>query len=366
MPSSGDEQTLRGLGERRIVRELIAPRFSSGTNCIIGIGDDCAVLPAPPPDHALVITTDPCPIPVACLIGLPDMYHYGWLTCLINVSDLASMGARPLGLLVSTVMPEEMTVGDYERFLDGLAEASQKWSCPVIGGNIKDGPEFTATGSALGTVKKENVMRRFGAKPGDRVCVIGEKGLFWAAVLSRLSPNINLDESQRRILNDALLRPVARVNEGIALAETRLVTACMDSSDGLSGCLTELALVNGVDIVVSSESLCPPQIVRNVAKASNIDPLKLMVSWGDWELVATIKPKDHEQIKLLIESYGTTCRDIGQVRSGTGRVLIENEGRLGYLNNFASERFSATSFFTHGLAAYLNVMRDQPLVIDWL
>src|SRR5258707_7017553 len=123
--------TLGKLGERRIVDELVRPRFPS-SNVIVGIGDDCAVLPPAKPDELLVFTTDPCPIPVICLLGETDFYHYGRMTVLINVSDLAAMGARPLGLLISTVMPEDMLIADYERFLDGAAEASAEWSCPVV------------------------------------------------------------------------------------------------------------------------------------------------------------------------------------------------------------------------------------------
>ncbi|MBC8232176.1 thiamine-phosphate kinase [bacterium] len=356
-------QTLQDLGERKIVRELIAPRFPVMDANVIGIGDDCAVLPAPPPGQALVMTIDPCPTPVVCMVEPLDMYHYGRMTVLINVSDLAAMGARPLGILISTVMPEDMAVVDYERFLNGLAEASREWSCPVVGGNIKDGPSFTATGSAFGTVKMECVMRRTGAMPGDRVCVIGEMGLFWAAVLTRLVPNLHLNASYQSILDDALYKPVARIQEGIALAEARGATACMDSSDGITGCLYELSSVNQVDIVVKAYSLRTHPAVSQVASHANIDARKLMFSWGDWELVCTVPPETYDEVKFLIESFGTPCYDIGEVREGTGKVWLEEKGQLGQLTNFASERFCGTSFFTHGLDAYLDFLRTQPLAV---
>src|SRR5712671_5686858 len=114
------ELKLRDLGERRILREIIYPRFSSFDGQIVGIGDDCAILPSPPIGHALVVTTDPCPTPVVCMVERPDMYHYGRMTILINVSDLAAMGAQPLGIVVSTVMPEDMSVREFDRFLDGI------------------------------------------------------------------------------------------------------------------------------------------------------------------------------------------------------------------------------------------------------
>jgi thiamine-monophosphate kinase len=293
-----------------------------------------------------------------------DLYHYGRLTVLINVSDLAAMGANPLGLLVSTVMPEEMPVADYERFLDGVAEASHEWSCPIIGGNIKDGTAFTAAGSALGTVEADCVLRRIGTSPGDHVCIIGEMGLFWAAVLVRFLPELSTNKYFREILDDALYKPNAKIKEGMALARSRLATTCMDSSDGISNCLYELALVNKIDIVISSDSLLAHPVVKNVAELAKIDPRKLMFSWGNWELVCTIPAQAVKAAKVLIESLGTPFYDIGEVHTGSGKVWLRENGRTGLLTNFASERFSQTSFFTHGLDAYYEYLRNATLTIS--
>jgi thiamine-monophosphate kinase len=280
---------------------------------------------------------------------------------LINVSDLAAMGAQPVGLLVSTVMPESMAVQEYERFLDGLADASREWGCPVLGGNIKDGPQFTATGSALGVVESGLVMLRTGATPGDRVFVIGTLGFFWSACLARLNTTTTLYHGYVQELNEALYRPQPRIREGIALARTRSVTSCMDSSDGVIGCLRELAMRNGVNIVVESDLLRPHPAVKEVASTAGIDVRKLMLSWGDWQLVCTVRSQATCQIRDLMQSLGTACFDIGEVQAGEGTVYLREGDRLEEVTNFANERFSGTSFFTHGLEAYIDFLRSQPL-----
>lgn len=353
--------TLRDLGERRIVKELIVPRFPSVREHIVDIGDDCAVIPAPPSDYVIVMTTDPCPTPVVCLVDTPDFYHYGRLTMLINISDLAAMGAKPVGLLVSSIMPENMKVIDYERFLDGLSDASNEWSCPIIGGNIKDGPSFAATGSALGMMQRDLVMRRSGSQVGDKVCVVGEMGLFWAAVLGRMY-GISLNTVQQSKLDESLYKPVAKIKEGATLAGTKQVTSCMDSSDGITGCLHEIALVNQVDIVIDAKLLQPHPAVREIAKAIQIDARKLMLSWGNWELVCTIRNEAVGKISQLMESLGTRFSIIGETRAGNGQVWLEDENQIGLIANLASERFSATSTFTHGLETYVNFLRAEPLV----
>jgi thiamine-monophosphate kinase len=286
------------------------------------------------------------------------------MVALINVSDLAAMGAKPIGLLVSTVMPETMPVNDYERFLDGLAQASREWSCPVVGGNIKDGPDFTATGTALGSVGKDRAMRRIGARPGDRLLVVGEMGIFWAAVLRRLLPSVQFDARDDALCDEALFRPVARIREGMMLAQTRHASACMDSSDGVIGCLHELAHVNGMDILIRSDAIRPRQCIQQVADQARIDARKLMLSWGGWELVCTAAPAGVRVIQDAMKSLGTPCREIGEVRLGDGSVWIHDEGGVRRLTNFASVRFAGTSFFTHGLESYIDFLRNCPLTLS--
>jgi len=357
-----DRKTLRDLGERKIITDYIVPRFPAGGQQIVGIGDDCAVLRAAPKGHLIVVTMDPCPTPVICLVETPDLYHYGRLTALINVSDLAAMGATPVGLQVSTVMPEDMLISDFERFLDGLADASREWSCPVVGGNIKDGSDFSATGAAFGFVKKDQFMRRQGAAPGDQVYVVGEMGLFWAAVLSRIIAGIKLEDSAQSKLDKALYKPAPMIREGMALAKSQGVSTCMDSSDGVTGCLFEIAKVNSVDIMLDGNSLQPHPAVSQVAAGAKIDHRKLMLAWGDWELVCTIPKGKVKKVTDILASLGSKFYKLGEVRQGSGKVWLHDAGHEGLLVNLASERFSGTSYFTHGLDAYIHFLRNQPLV----
>jgi len=308
------------------------------------------------------MTMDPCPTPVICLVETPDLYHYGRLTALINVSDLAAMGATPVALQVSTVMPEDMPIKVFEQFLDGLADASREWSCPIVGGNIKDGSVFSATGAAVGYVKEENIMRRLGAEPGDQVYVIGEMGVFWAAVLSRITAGIQLEESAKSRLDKALYSPSPMIREGMALAESKGVSACMDSSDGVTGCLFEIARLNSVDIILDGKSLQPHPAVSQVAAAVEIDSRKLMLAWGDWELVCTIPKSKVKKVTDILADLGTKFYQLGEVRQGSGKVWLHDEGQKKLLANLASERFSGISYFTHGLDSYVRFLRSQPLV----
>jgi len=94
-------ERLCDLGERRIIDELLRPRYAAATQ----FGDDCAQLAPLGAGERLVVTTDPCPPPMAHLLGFADEYYRGWLLATINLSDIAAAGARPAGVLTSLQLP---------------------------------------------------------------------------------------------------------------------------------------------------------------------------------------------------------------------------------------------------------------------
>lgn len=352
------QKELGDMGERDILNKMILPMFPFVAENF----DDCATLPMPPQGCSMVITTDPCPTPVICMIESPDMYHYGRMTALISVSDLASMGATPMGMLVSTVMPENMAVEEYNRFLIGLSDACNEWKCPVIGGNIKDGQSFTANATAIGCVKTENIMKRKGATPKDKVCVIGEMGLFWSAVLKKIE-GIKIRTQNDKLLNNALYKPTPKILEGIYLAETKSITSCMDSSDGIYACLREIAITNGVDIIIQNDWLTPHEAVFEVADSLKIDFRNLMFAWGDWELVCTVSEDKIEAIESLMKLHGAKLSVIGTVKEGSGKVFLEQNGELGTITDISSERFCKTSMFTYGIEPYIKLIKNTPFAV---
>lgn len=360
-------KVLGSFGERTILSEIIMPRLALGKAGAEGIGDDCAEIAVPPAGHTILATIDPCPSPVVFELGDHDYWHYGRMTILINVSDLAAMGAKPIGILVSTVMPDDMLIKDYHRYLDGLVDASDEWDCPILGGNIKDGREFTSTGSAIGSAPADAILRRTGAQKGDKVCVVGRMGLFWAAVLQHLSPKqLKVSETSSIELHNALHRPTARLKEALILARSGLVTACMDASDGVGACLTELALKNGLDLVVDASRLVPDAAVDEIATQVPMDARKFMLAWGNWELVLTVRPNDVSAVERLAQVHNFPISIIGEMCDVGGTVWLSSEGKRGRLTNFASERFTGTSYFTHGLESYMRWLVDVPLTEDRL
>lgn len=101
-PTRADQMTtLEEIGERRLVKEYLTPRYGEA---VPNFGDDAAIFP-PFERGVVVATTDPCPEPAATLIGDQRPELFGHLLATINLSDLAAVGAEPLGMLISLETP---------------------------------------------------------------------------------------------------------------------------------------------------------------------------------------------------------------------------------------------------------------------
>ena len=347
-------EVLSDLGERAIVNDLIVNRFESVKSNF----DDAAVIKQQQIDGDLVVTTDPCPIPVAFTVLEEDMKLFGDMAVLINISDLAAMGAKPLGILVSSVMPEDMDVCAYEDFLSGVKRTCEKYGCPLIGGNIKDGKEFSATGTALGVVAPGTALKRSYAKNGDRICVIGKMGLFWSAIAA-YQYGVELSEAEKAVLQQALEHPGAKLKEGLFLRDGQYASACMDCSDSIFTCLRELSIASNVQMVVERRLLKPEPVVEKVAHIVGGQVENFMFSWGDWQLVCTIREKDVETVRQGLEKMGQTFTVIGRVVSGKASVVVEDDtGTHALSMELSSERFCDTSMFSHGTQRYLDRLKQ--------
>jgi thiamine-monophosphate kinase len=341
---------LGNLGERRIIADLLYPRYSGAEG--IRYWEDCALLEVDG-GCLLAVTTDPCPRPMAAILGETDLYYYGWLLGTINLSDLAAVGAHPLGLLTSLTAPASMAVGDFERLLDGIDAVCRRCDTRVIGGNIKEGPELQCSGTAIGLCERGKELRRSGARPGDLLLAVGDLGEFWAYALNRLR-RLGVPESSLERGRSNALTPVPKIREATAIASVARATACMDNSDGLYACAKELALINRCSVVIDFAKVHFSPGVNEVARRLGVTPHRLALGWGDWQLVLTVAPDDLGAISSAVsEIEGSAVYVVGRLAEGPPTVLQAQDGRIGELRPVDSERFTADSWFSAGIEIYI-------------
>lgn len=306
------------LGERRII-DLIVERLHKMPRMPIPFGDDVSGVDIG--DGRLAI------LKCDMLVGRTDVPRGMTLrqaarkAVVMNVSDLASKGVQPRAVMVSLGLQRATTSQDVEEIAKGLDEGAREYSAYVIGGDTNECDDLVIACYLFGIARRDLVVRRSGARPGDLVAVTGEFGNTLAG-LKALSSDAEIPALLRETLLASIYEPKARLKEGVALARTRALTAAMDSSDGLAWSLHEIARASSVgmeldDLPISSATV-------EYARLSGLDPVDLALYGGEeFELVVCLKKNSAKRALNAVKSLHV----IGRVTSDAGTVRLSREGK---------------------------------------
>jgi len=231
----------------------------------------------------------------------------------MNVSDLAAKGAHPKAFLFSIGVPKRYDSGRLEEIIRGLAEASDKYEIPILGGDVCESNELFVAGFAVGTTEKP--LRRSGAAPGDIVAVTGPFG-DTAAAFHILLKGLEAPKRLRKKILRSVYEPSARLKMGINIAKAGLASSSMDSSDGLAFTLNELARSSRVGIRISSLPASP--LALEFCGLSGLDVSDLVFFGGEeYEIVYTIKKGMWDEALKVSKGCGRSLIGIGEVVPGS-------------------------------------------------
>ncbi|MGB3943627.1 MAG: thiamine-phosphate kinase [Methanothrix sp.] len=310
------------LGERELVRRITK---------ILGIWerDDCAMVEDG--DRYLVWTTDI----LHRRADFPEMAtprQIGWMAVAVNLSDVAAMGAVPLGLLIAAGIPPETEVAFVEEIFRGMKDCAGRYATRVLGGDLDSIDELTLSGTALGSVERDLILRRRGARPGDLLCTTGTLGSAGAGLRVALEAEGRgeraVEDTDLQPLTRRLLEPSPRVEEGRALALSGAVTSMMDNSDGLALSLFDLAEAGGVGFLVQEEDIPIDPLVWEVAEDGD-DALHLaLYSGGDFELLFTLNPERIDDAARVCDLtvIGTVTGEGIRLQSAGGTFHLKPRG----------------------------------------
>jgi thiamine-monophosphate kinase len=243
---------------------------------------------------------------------------------IMNISDLAAKGAQPLALLASIGVPSDLTETDIQQIGKGLNAGAREYNAYILGGDTNEASDLVISCMALGVCRKNRLIKRSGAKPGDYVAVTGSFGKA-AAGLKILMDDLSAAEDAG-VLVDSVLMPKARVNEGVVLAQSQLATASIDSSDGLAWSLHELSRASNVGFSLDKIPVAPE--AETFAQIHGFDPVELGLYGGEeYELLVTIKPRLWREAKKAVESVGGSLTKMGQV-TAEKRLVLKTGGKL--------------------------------------
>ena len=284
--------------------DLIYRYFSSlgaGPAVDLSVGDDCAILRLEP-NERLATSVDTM---VEGVHFPDDMFpeDIGFRAVSVAVSDLAAMGARPIGMTVALTLPEadEFWINTFSQ---GLAQAVSEYKLPLVGGDTTRGP-LTISVQVMGALPADKALLREGAQVGDLVYVSGTLGDA-AGALAFLNGEWHPEPDAAEFLLQRFHRPRARVELGRELLGK--ATSAIDISDGLLADAGHIAAASGVSIDIECG-----RVPLSSALNSHLDSetkLKWALSGGD----------DYELCLTLPEEATTPegCTRIGRVTKGQG------------------------------------------------
>lgn len=280
------------------------------TGVTLGIGDDAAVLEAP--RESLVWSLDASVEHVHFERAWLDGEALGYRATMAAFSDLAAMGARPLGALAGLVLPTSLDDAWFEAIARGQRRAADALGTAVVGGNLSRGSELSITTTVLGASARP--LRRSGASVDDVVWLAGAVGLARAG-LEALLRGIEVPDAYL----DAWRHPVARIEAGLAIAG--VATSAIDVSDGLARDAARLAEASDVRLSLDEDALVD-EALRRAAARVKLEPIELALYGGeDYAILFTAPSR---------ASFDGGFRRIGRVRArGEGpRLVLERQGRL--------------------------------------
>ncbi len=224
------------------IRDMFARMPKNGFE---GIGDDCAVLPIG--DEALVFTSDMLNEGVHFLTDKSTAYQIGYKSLMVNISDVAAMGAKPVATLLSLALPQER-FGEWSAdFMKGYHAASKKYGVKLVGGDTtKSESGVYVSVTAIGRAPMANIKRRSGAKSGDVIMVTGELGASAVGLRDVLEGKLTTRNAKIH------LQPQAHVLEGEWLGRQECVHAMCDVSDGVASDLQHILDESKKSAVISS------------------------------------------------------------------------------------------------------------------
>lgn len=265
--------------------EIIKSRFT--TPCgVVGIGDDCAVMPMGERGD-LVVTTDMLVEGIHFLRSEATPEEVGHKAAAVNFSDIAAMGATPVGSFLSIALPKDAQGEWAERFVEGFAEISKRYNIPLLGGDTTSSLRDVCVNVAvLGLCQSGKALLRSGAKVGDTIYVTGPLGDSGAGL------KVILEGTERTCEADVLVgrhhQPTPRLTEGVALALCGEAHAMMDISDGIASDLRHILKASGVGAEVCLEQLPMSPELRTICADKGWNATELAIGAGeDFELLVT-------------------------------------------------------------------------------
>lgn len=296
------------------------------------IGDDAALLPTDP-SKSLVITTDMLIDGVHFSDRTTSPQDTGWRATAANLSDLAAMGAQPLGITIALGLTPDTPIAWVEQLYQGIIACLQPYNTPIVGGDLVRSPITTLAITAFGQCHPTRTIRRSTAQPGNLIVATGPHGASRAGLELLLNPELghHLTPAERHSLILAHQRPKPRLDllpllwailDSQSLVTSPISLAGMDSSDGLADAIVQICRASNVGAAIERSQIPIPAALNRLTSP------EVAMNWAlyggeDFELVLCLPP---EIAQLFIQQLGAGAAVVGTTTSSTDICLVDRNG----------------------------------------
>ena len=338
---------ISSLGEFGLIKRLTQNIKTTNSATLYGVGDDCAVLHYP--DTEVLVTTDMLMEGVHFDLTYIDLYHLGFKSAQVNISDIFAMNGTPRQLVVSLALSKRFKVEDLEEFYAGLQAACKQWNVDIVGGDTTSSYTGLAVSiTCIGEAPRNEIVYRNGAKDTELICVSGDLGAAYMGLqlLEREKTVYYQQVDEARKKNDQLalqhlkafqpdfagkeyllqrqLRPEARGDIIKRLRDANIKpTAMMDISDGLSSELLHICEQSNCGCRVFEKNIPIDYQTAVMAEEMNMNVTTCAMNGGeDYELLFTVPIGDHSKIEKM-----ESVKLIGHVtKPEFGKQLVARDG----------------------------------------
>ncbi len=333
-------ENLRQIGEKALLQKL-RKYIGRGDGIVRAFSEDCAVIDTGSKVFQLY-TTDVLVEGVHFRREYMPFFYAGRKALKVNISDVAAMGGCPSFYMVSLGAPPETPVSAIEGIYDGMRSVAKEMKMPLLGGNVSASSQLFIDLFVAGSVPRNQVIFRNGARNGDSIFVSGALGAS-AEGLQLLQDGFRLNENQlvapegrtdSRLVLDAIQNhfdPPNLVRLGRVLAASGMVSSMIDLSDGLGSDLPELCRESRAGAIIEVDKLPVSPSVLYWEQKRNRNPHLLALQGGeDYHLLFTVVATHREKFIARMQREKLPVYEIGKIvpKSHGISVIDRQENRL--------------------------------------
>ena len=342
------DDNLEKLGEFGLIERIaqitksISNAGKRGSTRSTGIGDDCAVIHNDS-KQATLITTD----------MLLEGRHFnrswispkdlGYKSLAVNLSDISAMGGKPQYALLSIGLSSDIKPDWLNEFFGETARLCKEHNIELIGGDTVKSSKIVINYTVLGSIEEKKVLLRSGAKPGDKIGLIGNIGEAGAG-LRLLKESHDLDLPLHRHLINSHNRPPIFIGEANFLADKGFVQSMIDVSDGIRSDAHHIAKQSGVTLTIETDVLPFSEQLEEACRKFSWDVHELALTEGeDYALLFTFESENEKSLEQNFRKSfpNTDFSVIGSVEKGDADVRFLNHGRPMEIRDHGFDQFKS-------------------------